>query len=241
MAIYRANMAAHTQGHNTATFAGLNQLHADGHVRAPRPNNTWSIGVDSDTVCGVTRFYSGQGYSNGEEHTANASRPAPGVALHTRSLVHLRGKAFVVVDRFTSDRPRTARVFWHAHPDVHTSWDAGSATLRLQHMAGPESVTIASAAAKRWANVSIVRGSDRPIQGWYSPHYNVKEPSDASIFEQPVRAGSTVVAWLIVASKEPGAAAPMVEIVSATDDAVTVTYRLGDGANATLTVAMCSE
>ena len=114
-------------------------------------------------------------------------------------------------------------------------------TLRLQHMAGPESVTIASAAAKRWANVSIVRGSDRPIQGWYSPHYNVKEPSDASIFEQPVRAGSTVVAWLIVASKEPGAAAPMVEIVSATDDAVTVTYRLGDGANATLTVAMCSE
>ena len=71
----------------------------------------------------------------------------------------------------------------------------------------------------------------------------MKEPSDASIFEQPVRAGSTVVAWLIVASKEPGATAgvPMVEIVSATDDAVTVTYRLGDGANATLTVAMCSE
>jgi len=116
-----------------------------------------------------------------------------GAAEHTRVVIYLRGKYWVVIDRIETDRPRTITPLWHFHPDcaVRTegssvlTTDAGAANLRIQPVG---SLT--------WTT-ALVRGQETPaIQGWYSRQYNEKAPATCAAYTAHI-AGTTTTAWVL--------------------------------------------
>jgi len=116
-----------------------------------------------------------------------------GRAEHTRAVVYLRGKYWLVFDRVTSDRPRKLEALWHFHPGCSVkaeglqavSSDAGKGNLRIVPAAGP-----------RW-QLKTIKGRRKPsIQGWYSPTYNVKQPSSTAVYSAGA-AGNATFAWVL--------------------------------------------
>lgn len=116
-----------------------------------------------------------------------------GKATHTRSLVYLTDKYWLVIDHIDTDRPRKVETLWHYHPDCDvvqqglsvTSEDAGLGNLRIIPSTGD------------WS-VEIIKGQEEPtIQGWYSERYNQKEPNAAVIYSQEI-ATSDTFGWLLL-------------------------------------------
>ena len=95
IARWRTEYAELARAHNTATLDGAHQSHSPSVATFPTPASSWSVRPEGDLVCGNTSF-----------------EGLIGVGLHSRGVAHLRGKAFVVVDRFVTDRLRTAQIFW---------------------------------------------------------------------------------------------------------------------------------
>ena len=117
-------------------------------------------------------------------------------------------------------------------------------TLELQSNTSPAAVYIvATANGTQWPNVSIIRGQENPIQGWYSPKYNTKEANDAAVFSRFIDAGTTDVAWLIVPQRARALGAPAyaAAIVGSSAGAVQVRISLGvaENDNQVVTVPLC--
>jgi hypothetical protein len=120
-----------------------------------------------------------------------------GKATHERSVRYIRGVCWVVADRITTDRPRNLQALWHFHPDctveadgLHAaSVDVGKGNLRIIPVASPE-----------W-KLELVRGQAKPgIQGWYSPTYNVKQPSTAAVYSATIDTTRTF-GWVLLPAK----------------------------------------
>jgi hypothetical protein len=115
-------------------------------------------------------------------------------ARHSRAIVYLRGRYWLVFDRVLLDQARRLSALWHFHPDctVKTtgletfSTDPGTGNLRIVPVGGP-----------KW-KLEIVRGQEKPgIQGWYSPTYNVKRPNATAVYSAGTETDSTF-AWALI-------------------------------------------
>jgi hypothetical protein len=113
---------------------------------------------------------------------------------HTRAVLYLRGVCWVVADRVTVDRPRTLDVLWHFHPDCAVqaqgltvaSVDAGKGNLRIVPVGG-----------QPW-ELLLAKGQETPmLQGWYSPAYNVVQPSFTAVYHANV-SETCDFAWVLV-------------------------------------------
>ena len=120
-----------------------------------------------------------------------------GKTVHTRAVLYVRGKFWVVVDRITTDKPRDIEALWHYHPactvaiedDSVTSTDAGKGNLRI--------VPVSDLPWK----VQIVKGREKPdIQGWYSEKYGIKAPNPTAIYSAKIEKSATF-AWVLVPAK----------------------------------------
>ncbi len=120
-----------------------------------------------------------------------------GKAVHTRAVMYVRGRFWVVVDRIESDRPRKVQALWHYHPACTvaargtsvTSTDAGKGNLRI--------VPVSDLPWK----VKVVKGRASPaVQGWYSPRYNVKQPSPAAVYSAAIGKAATF-AWVLLPAR----------------------------------------
>ncbi|MFW6336525.1 MAG: alginate lyase family protein [Phycisphaeraceae bacterium] len=100
-----------------------------------------------------------------------------GQATHTRAVVFVRGKGWVVVDRIETDRPRDLRAMWRFRPErsveiadaghVHTADEQGA------------NFTIQPVGPVDW-DVKIVEGQEQPyVQGWYT--------QDSGVGAQPLQ------------------------------------------------------
>jgi hypothetical protein len=116
---------------------------------------------------------------------------------HTRALMYVRGAFWIVVDRIETDRPREIAALWHFHPDCTVELDGreaattdpGAGDLRIVPLGGMD-----------W-RVALVSGRETPdIQGWYSPHYNLKAPAPTAVYSARVPE-STTFAWLLVPAR----------------------------------------
>ena len=122
-----------------------------------------------------------------------------GKAVHSRSVLYLHDKFWVVLDHFETDRPRDLQVLWHYAPDCQVSLgnkeavsnNPTEANLRIMPLGDIE-----------W-ETQIVSGQEKPFfQGWYSANYGAKVPNPTVIYSTSIDQ-STTFAWLIVA-KEGG-------------------------------------
>ena len=137
-----------------------------------------------------------------------------GKARHTRAVVYLRGKYWVVVDQITTNRPRLIEPLWHFHPDCTVTLEGDSATS-----VDPElgNLRIIPCAKHPWS-VRLVQGQEDPVQGWWSGTYNQKRPSPTAIYAAEIQK-STIFAWILFPAQGP-VPTPTVELRPAAEGAI---------------------
>ncbi|AFZ01181.1 alginate lyase family protein [Calothrix sp. PCC 6303] len=118
-----------------------------------------------------------------------------GKATHTRAVLYLRNKYWVVVDRIFTNRPRTIEALWHFHPDC-TVVMSGESVGSIDKDVG--NLQIIPAANFPW-DVTVVRGQASPMQGWWSREYNHKTPNSTAIYQTEI-AGNATFAWVLFPS-----------------------------------------
>ena len=165
--------------HNVILIDGRGQSLGARQRSEPVPDGSWTIAPDYDYASG--RFAAGY-------------RGVDGEAVHSRAVLYVRGRFWVVLDRISTDRPRDIEVLWHYHPDCAVgqdgtsvaSTDEGRANLRITPVAGPD-----------W-QVDFVKGRTEPrIQGWWSREYNHKVPNPTAVYRTRLD-GSSNFAWVLM-------------------------------------------
>ncbi|MCZ6633400.1 MAG: alginate lyase family protein [bacterium] len=173
-----------TSAHNTVLIDGQGQSPDERETAEPLSEDAYVLTEELD--------YARGSFSAGYEGVE-------GEAVHTREVVYVRGKFWVVLDHVQTDRPRSVQVLWHYHPDCSivlegltvTSTDAGKGNLR-----------VVPASQINW-EVEIVKGQEEPeIQGWWSREYNHREPSPAAIYSASVD-GTVTFAWVLLPASGP--------------------------------------
>jgi hypothetical protein len=111
-------------------------------------------------------------------------RPIAEDATWSRDILFARAGYVVVVDRISQSEPRPVHQLWHlvqdAEPDVQGNSVVTQRTrgnLALMQLAETESI-------------SIVQGSEDPVQGWVSYDFGVREPAPTVV---ATNSGETVV------------------------------------------------
>lgn len=120
-----------------------------------------------------------------------------GKVEHTRAVLYVRGKFWVVVDYIDTDRPRELQALWHYAPTCQVqleeesviSTNEGEGNLRIMQVGQPG-----------W-EVEIVKGKEAPHkQGWYSAEYGKKVPNPTVGYTIKVDKPTTF-AWVLLPAK----------------------------------------
>jgi len=187
------NFIQSTAAHNTLLIDGRVQQGDVKEVTEPLADNTYQITEAFD----YARSSFEAGYIDLE-----------GKATHTRSVMYVRDKYWIVVDRVETDRPRTIQALWHFHPEC-TVVANGSSVASTDANAGNVGIT----PTRDW-DVEFIKGQEEPtIQGWYSREYNQKAPSTCAVYTTQIE-GDATFAWVIVPGKGdvPGVRAELTEV-----------------------------
>ncbi len=203
---FGAEYARHSRGHNVVLIDGCGQGPGPAVVERALGSSDYLLAPAFDFARG-----SFSGFTDLE-----------GEATHTRALLYVRGRYWIVVDRITTDRPRALETLWHFHPrctvqlsdkSAYTS-DVESGNLR-----------IVSAHPEAWT-VDVFSGQDQPHpQGWYSERYNLVDKAPTAVYRAKIQ-HSSVFAWLLV----PSYCVPpksSLQVTSEVDDIVHVRGEIG--------------
>ncbi|MBT5829839.1 MAG: alginate lyase family protein [Candidatus Latescibacteria bacterium] len=144
-----------------------------------------------------------------------------GKATHTRAMVYVRNKFWVVVDRMTTDRPRSIQGLWHYHPDCTVEIDGTTVTSTDTDKGN---VRITPIGDTHW-DIEMTQGQEEPfIQGWYSREYNHKAASPCVTYRTNID-GDAIFAWVITPGK---GIVPNVNTELLAVDAVGVTVKVDE-------------
>lgn len=169
--------ATGSASHNLIMVDGKGQANGPKVAEKPLDENLYTITKDFDYGSGIFEKYAG----------------LEGNFSHTRSMVYVRGKFWVVVDRVTTDRPRTIETIWHWHPSNQLQ-EAKAGIVATANKRG--NLSVIPVGATDW-KVTQMKGSEPPnIQGWYSPEYNQFEPNPTSVYSTKLNADDTFV-WIL--------------------------------------------
>jgi hypothetical protein len=146
-----------------------------------------------------------------------------GKAVHTRVVVYLRGRYWVVADRIRTDRPRSIQTIWHYHPDCTVAIDGFSVVSTDQ---GRGNLRIVPISKPNW-HLNVVKGQTSPtFQGWYSEKYGSLVPNSTAIYSAEIDRTATFV-WLLVPAR--GSVPPAKgRIISIEDSAIVLKIELPD-------------
>ncbi len=168
--------------------AGHNLVLIDGNVQNPGPKL-------ADAPLDDSHFKSTPAFDYATSEFADFKNTA-GTARHTRAMMYVRGKFWVVVDRIHTNRPRKIETLWHWHPDCVVTQEGS--TVKTNNPKGNLAVIPLST---QTMDISFVKGQEQPdIQGWYSPEYNVYGPNTTAIYSADVKVDQTFV-WLLFPSE----------------------------------------
>ena len=135
---------------------------------------------------------------------------------HTRAVLYLRDRFWVVVDKVDCEKPHKIETLWRYHPDCSVvqekqsvvSADAGKANLRITPVSSFD-----------W-NLELVKGQEEPfIQGWYSVEYNKKTPNTVAVYNTGIEKTKTF-AWLITVDENNSPQTVDAKILSESPDMV---------------------
>lgn len=118
-------------------------------------------------------------------------------AIHSRSVLYVKNKFWVVVDQIETDQPRQIQALWHYAPDCEVMLDEKE-VISINENEG--NLRIVPVGKIDW-QAKIVAGQEKPvIQGWYSGEYDVKVQSPTVVYSANI-SGPTTFVWILVAAK----------------------------------------
>ena len=144
-----------------------------------------------------------------------------GECIHNRSVVYVRGKFWVVVDRIETDRPRKIETMWHWHPACNIKTEKKNIISTDNNSGNLEIIPVGA----QLGTINQVKGQEKPVpQGWYSREYNSAVPSTTSIYSGNITGNSTFV-WILYPFKsEPQAV--KAKITSSDDNGVRLNVKI---------------
>lgn len=117
-----------------------------------------------------------------------------GKAQHTRSVLYLKDKYWVVLDQFDTDQPRAIQVLWHYAPAHQVTLAGKEAVSNTPQSANLRIIPVGNVSWKP----EIIKGQEKPvIQGWYSSVFGVKVPNSTVVYSADI-SESTPFAWLLL-------------------------------------------
>jgi hypothetical protein len=120
-----------------------------------------------------------------------------GNAVHTRTVIYVRDRFWVVADRIETDRPRIIETLWHFGPEC-TARLEGRTVVTIDEDAG--NLRIAPVGGVSW-RPEIVAGVEKPApQGWYSGLFNERIPNATAIYRAEIP-GTTTFAWVLLPAR----------------------------------------
>jgi hypothetical protein len=169
--------------HNVILVDGNGQK--EGPVRTDKP-----LVDDEDYIHTSSYDYAYGTFDDGFEKTE-------GEAIHSRSVVYIKGKYWVVLDHFKTDRPRKIQALWHYAPDNEVTTEGIEA---LSTNANEPNLRVVPVGNIPW-EVEIVEGQEKPvIQGWYSSVFGEKVTNPTMVYSTEIKE-STTFAWVMVPSR----------------------------------------
>ncbi len=116
-----------------------------------------------------------------------------GGAKWTRGVIYLRGRCWIVLDRFEVCGPSEVEASWLFHPDCRVeSGERGARTCDP----GVPNLALRALGAVEW-RIESFRGVRSPRwRGWYSERYNVIAPCTQLVFHATLRTPA-LAAWLL--------------------------------------------
>jgi hypothetical protein len=171
-----------SQSHNVILVDGGGQKAYAERAKAPLAAINYGTSLEWDYARGM--------YSAGFSGVS-------GRAIHTRTVVYVRDRFWVVSDRIETDRPRSIEALWHFSPDCSLVVD-GRSVVTIDADVG--NLRIVPVGGMRW-KVGVVKGQERPsIQGWHSDFYSDKQPSPTAIYTADLP-GTTTFSWILVPAR----------------------------------------
>jgi hypothetical protein len=166
-----------SQSHNVILVDGKGQAPGPRVAEEPISENLYTIDKDFD--------YGSGKFDKFIDVVGNFS--------HTRSVLYVRGKFWVVADQLKTDRPRKIEALWHWNPACEVR-EEGTGAVAGQ--IGNGQLSIIPVEETGW-KTSLVKGQETPsIQGWYSREYNTYEPNVASVYSKEIKDNDTFV-WIL--------------------------------------------
>lgn len=169
--------ATGSSSHNVILVDGKGQGNGPTLTEAPLDENLYTINKDFD-------------YGSG---TFDKFSEIQGLFSHTRSMVYVHGKFWVIADQVKTDRPRKIENLWHWHPECIVETGENSIVSTRNKRGNLEIIPVG---ASDW-KVTQVKGQGTPtIQGWYSKEYNTYEPNTTTIYSRQLKSDETFV-WIL--------------------------------------------
>ena len=169
-------------GHNVIRIDGADQKPYEERATAPLAATEYGSQPDWDFARGM---FTG-GY-----------RGVSGQAIHTRTVVYVRDRFWVVADRIETDRPRTIEALWHFAPDCTVVLEDRSAVSTDE---GLGNLRIIPVGGMRWKAEIVAGREGSSVQGWYSGYYNEKLPTATAVYSTEIP-GTTTFTWILIPGK----------------------------------------
>lgn len=204
--------------HNVILVDGNGQK--EGPVRADAP-----LVDNEDYIHAPLYDYAYGTFDDGFEKTE-------GEAIHSRSVIYIKGKYWVVLDHFKTDRPRKVQALWHYAPDNEVAIDGIEA---LSTNSNEPNLRIVPVGNIPW-EVEIVEGQEKPvIQGWYSSVFGEKVTNPTMVYSTEIKEPTTF-AWVMVPSR---GAVPKVKVdLQKRNGIAYISIKGADSENVTVTMPL---
>jgi len=184
-----------SRAHNVILLDGLGQNSYEKEAVRPLSNN-----VDYLTTPFVD--FSIGNYSNNFGDDWNVTKgfqyhPAEKIipGSHSRAVVYVKNKFWVVFDQIQSDKVREIQPLWHFKPDCNVVVD-GQSVLTTDSAVG--NLMIQPIGKMEW-KINLIKGQEKPyIQGWHSAKYNSFEPAFCAEYSTKMRSNTETFAWLML-------------------------------------------
>jgi len=176
--------------HNVVLVDGKGQNRDKALAQSPIDKKQYCITPKVDFA--IAQFDKGFG-DLWKTNKATAADSIPG--KHTRAIVYLKDKCWLVFDKMELDKARTISPLFHFAPDCTVSNNQG---IIQTTDAKKGNVLLIPISKIKW-ETSLIKGTTSPqIQGWYSSEYNKKEASTCVKYNYTPISNVSVFAWLIV-------------------------------------------
>lgn len=183
-------------GHNVISINDKGQNQYETINIQPVDSSSFSIQPDIDFA--ISNYNGGFDDKSINARSYSPDKSAiPVSGKHTRAVIYLKNKYWIVVDNIITTPPAKLTAHWHFNPDCNVikvgntvkSTDAGKSNLLIYPVGN-----------QTW-DINLVRGQLSPyVQGWFSKVYNTKEAAYCAEYQTAHSKNSETFAWLIFPS-----------------------------------------